>query len=531
MHAPDMHLLQELVRLHRLGLGGRKVAKRLGISPNTERKYRLPLEAAGLLEGDAADLPELEQIKAVIVATHGEQLPATRSSSIEDLRETIEKLLGGGAGPTAIYDRLKLDAHFKGSIGAVKRLCARISKAKGVSADDVAIRVETGPGEIAQVDFGYVGTLYDPDEGRMRKAWIFVMVLAFSRRIVARIVFDQKVETWLRCHVEAFIEIGGVPRVLVPDNLKAAVIRACFGVDGAAVLNRSYRDFARFYNFQIDPTPIYSPKKKGKVESAVKYVKNNFFAARRDLQDVRELRAELPRWLDEVANVRPHGTTRQRPCDRFELEREHLLPLPLPLQPWQLVLWREAKVHTDTHVMIERATYSVPWRLIGKQVLARFTKHVVELYWEDTRVATHERQPPGGRSTIESHLPEHRRDHRHRSRDFWEQRADELGEEVGSYIREIFDADDVLLQLRTVQAIVRHLGDFPAERARAACRRASFYGLYTYGGIKNILRKGLDLEPLPLVVQRPTDARETPRFARNIGELLQLPLEETDASN
>ena len=148
MHAPDMHLLQELVRLHRLNLGARKVAKRLGISPNTERKYRLPLAAAGLLEGDADDLPELDQLKAVVVATYGEQLPATRSSSIEDLRETIEKLLDDGAGPTAIYDRLKLDADFSGSLGAVKRLCARISKAKGVSADDVAIRVETGPGEL-----------------------------------------------------------------------------------------------------------------------------------------------------------------------------------------------------------------------------------------------------------------------------------------------------------------------------------------------------------------------------------------------
>lgn len=112
-----------------------------------------------------------------------------------------------------------------------------------------------------------------------------------------------------------------------------------------------------------------------------------------------------------------------------------------------------------------------------------------------------------------------------------EQRVDELGEEVGRYIREIFDADDVLLQLRTVQAIVRHLADFPIERARAACRRASFYGLHTYGGIKNILRKGLDLEPLPIVVQRSVGVLEKPRFARNIGELLELPLEETDASN
>jgi transposase len=146
----------------------------------------------------------------------------------------------------------------------------------------------------------------------LRKAWIFVLVLAFSRLMVVRIVFDQKIETWLRCHVEAFDELGGVPQVIVPDNLKAAVIRASFGVDGAAVLNRSYRDFARFYGFQIDPTPIYSPEKKGKVEAAVKYIKNNFVAARRELQDVHELRAELQRWLSEVANVRVHGTTRQR---------------------------------------------------------------------------------------------------------------------------------------------------------------------------------------------------------------------------
>jgi transposase len=529
MRAADMHLLQELVRLHRLGLGGRAVAKRLGISANTERKYRVPLAAAGLLEGDAAALPELGQLKALIVAAYGDQTTATRASSLEDRREAIEKLHESGAGPTAIYDRLKLDADFKGSLGAVKRLCARLSKAKGVSADDVAIRVETAPGEVAQVDFGYIGTLYDPEEGRMRKAWIFVLVLAFSRLMVVRLVFDQRIETWLRCHAEAFAELGGVPKVIVPDNLKAAVIRASFGVDGAAVLNRSYRDFARFHGFQIDPTPIYSPQKKGKVESAVKYVKNNFVAARRELEDVGELRAELPRWLSGVANVRIHGTTRRRPCDRFELEREHLLPL--PQRRWTVVLWREAKVHTDTHVMIERAAYSVPWRLVGKQVLARVTEHGVELYWEDARVATHPRKPAGGRSTIESHMPEQRRDHRHRSRSFWEQRADELGEEVGVYIREVFDADDVLLQLRTVQAIVRHLASFPVERARAACRRASFYGLHSYGGIKNILRKGLDLEPLPLVVQRAGGVLEKPRFARNIGELLELPLEETDASH
>ncbi|KIG11706.1 Mobile element protein [Enhygromyxa salina] len=529
MQAIDMHLLQELVRLHRLGLSSRVIAKRLGISRNTERKYRGPLTDARMLEGDPAALPELAEIKAVIAASHGDDTPATRPSSIEDWAEAIEAMLDAGAGPTAIYDRLRLDERFEGSLGAVKRLCARVRKVKGIAPEDVAIRVETPAGEVAQVDFGYVGKLYDADEGRLRKAWAFVMVLAFSRLMVVRIVFDQKVETWLRCHAEAFAELGGVPKVIVPDNLKAAVIRAGFGVDDKTTLNRSYREFARFFGFQVDPTPVRAPEKKGKVESGVKYVKNNFFAARKDLLDVGELRVELRRWLDNIANSRTHGTTQRRPAELFAVEREHLLAL--PSQRWEPVVWREAKVHTDTHVQVDRAMYSVPWRLVGKPVLIRLTKHSVEIYWDDVRVATHARQQPGKRSTIDAHLPEIRRDFRHRSRDFWEQRADALGEDVGAYIREVFDADDVLSQLRTVQSIVTHLETFPVERARATCRRASFYGLHSYGGIKNILRKGLDLEPLPIVVQRQGGVLEPRRFTRDIGELLQLPLEKTDAPN
>jgi transposase len=97
-----------------------------------------------------------------------------------------------------------------------------------VRAEDVAIPVETEAGHIAQVDFGYVGELYDPDEGRLRKAYVFVLVLGYSRHMFVRLVFDQKVETWLMLHIEAFEELGGVPAVIVPDNLKAAVIRAAF---------------------------------------------------------------------------------------------------------------------------------------------------------------------------------------------------------------------------------------------------------------------------------------------------------------
>jgi hypothetical protein len=292
---------------------------------------------------------------------------------------------------------------------------------------------------------------------------------------------------------------------VVPDNLRAAVIRAVFGVADEAVLNRSYRELARHYGFKIDPTPPYSPEKKGKVESGVKYVKNNFFRPRADEKSVDVLRSELARWVREIAGMRKHGTTRKRPLKLFD-QVERAAMQPLPSAPWQPVLWRTPTLRNDCQVIVEQARYSAPWRLIGKTLLARVTSHSVELYFEDARVALHERQRPGGHNIVSDHLPSQRSDHRHRSRSYWEDRAAQLGGEVLDFVREVFDSDDVLHQLRKVQAIVRHLETFPPERARAACRRASFYGSLDF------LAKALDV---------PTSADlERPRFARTIQEEL-----------
>jgi transposase len=526
----DMHRLQELVRLHRMGTGARRAARLLKMGPNTARAYRKALASAGLLDGPADTLPELEVLREAVMVQLPPKEKPQHESSITKWVEAITTLLERGSAPTAIYDCLRLrEESFDGSLSAVKRLCKHLQVAKGIAAEDVAIPVDTDPGEVAQVDFGAIGKLWDPETGRTREAYVFVLVLGYSRHMVARIVFDQKTETWLRLHVEAFDELGAVPRVVVPDNLKAAVVRAAFGVAEAPVLNRSYRELARHYGFKIDPTPPRSPKKKGKVESGVKYVKRNFITPRAGL-DVAALRIELTRWVLEVAGMRKHGTTHKRPLEVFtQVERAAMLPL--PAVTWQPVWWRAPTLRIDCCAIVEGARYSAPWRLIDKVLLARVTKCSVELYFEDTRVATHERQPSGGKSILDEHLPPHRTAHRHRSREYWEQRAAELGDDVLAFVREVFDADDVLSQLRPVQSIVTHLQTFPVERAAAACRRASYYGSFGYGAIKNILRKGLDLEPLPSAVVPSSDPSERPRFARNVQELLDFTLEDHDASH
>lgn len=510
----EMHRVEELVRLHRMKVGPREAARILKMGPNIERKYRKALQAEGLLDGSVEELPALDVLRAAVEKHYpAPNQPAHQRSSLEPYRDAIESHVKNELGPRAIFDRLRLEhAPFGGTYSSLKRFCRALRRAQGVRAVDVAIPVETAPGEIAQVDFGYVGRLYDSQAGTLRKAWCFVMVLGYSRHMYACVVFDQKVETWLALHTEAFSRLGGVVETVVPDNLKAAVVRAAFGADEATELNRSYRELAKHYGFKVDPTPPRAPTKKGKVEAGVKYVKNNFFAGRQGAP-IDEVQRDLSRWVQEIAGKRVHGTTGKRPLEEFdEIERSALRPLPrVQFEP---VVWKKATVHRDSHVAFGKRLYSVPWKLIGKQVWIQASARSLIVYADDARVATHGRRGSGPRSTVDEHLPDYRANLRHRSREYWEQRASAMGDDVAVLVKEVFDADDVLSQLRTVQAIVTHLEKFPIERARAACRRARHFGSHGYSAIKNILNRGLDFEPLPDAVRAPLASNDQPRFAR-----------------
>jgi hypothetical protein len=181
------------------------------------------------------------------------------------------------------------------------------------------------------------------------------------------------------------------------------------------------------------------------------------------------------------------------------------------------VVWRKATLHTDSHVQVDYAFYSAPWRFLHRELWVRCTPHWISIYHEDEHLCTHARQRRGKRSTVEEHLPEHRRDLRHRSREHWIRRAQTIGPEVLKLTEAIFDSDDVLYQLRKVQAVIRHLEGFPPERARAAARRALHFGSLEYREIKSILQKGLDLEP---VLAEPRRWAQGSRFARTPTESL-----------
>lgn len=497
----DMHRVQEAIRLHRMGRSRRQIARQLRMGRDTIRAYLEVVSEAGLLEGSPDDLPDAQVLGDVVRLKLVPSQPKQQTSSVARWEAKIAELVAKGATPTPIHDYLRLhEPDYTGSLSAVKRMCARLKKDAAPTGADIAIPVDTAPGEIAQVDFGYAGKRYDPDKGVMRRTWLFVMTLAHSRHMFVSLVFDQKVETWVRLHVEAFEFFGGVPKVIVPDNLKAAVVRAAFGADAQPVIHRTYRELARHYGFQVDPTPPRSPEKKGKVERDVRFVRNSFLSTWESV-DIHVDRTQLARWNLEIAARRRHGTTRFVPIEWFEEhERDELLPL--PRQRWEPIVWKKARVHRDCHVQIDGSFYSAPWKLVKEDLWARCTPKAVVLYHHEEHVWTHDRIGRGQRRTVEIHLPDHRRDLRHRSRDFWRERAESIGPEVRRLAETIFESDDVLLNLRRVQAIVTHLETFPKDRARRAAARALHFGNLEYRAVKNILSRGLDLQPLPGEVAR-----------------------------
>jgi transposase len=203
----------------------------------------------------------------------------------------------------------------------VCRLVRSIKKAN----PQITTVLDFKPGESAQIDFGKGPEIVDQDTGEAMKTWFFVMVLSWSRHQYAELVTDQTIETWLGCHRRAFEHFNGVPASCLINNLKAAITNACYY---DPQVQRAYADCAEGYGFVITPCPVADPKKKGRVESAVKYVKNNFVPLR-TFRSLADANAQLMQWVMEVAGQRVHGTTYEAPLERFaDTEQALLKPLP-----------------------------------------------------------------------------------------------------------------------------------------------------------------------------------------------------------
>jgi transposase len=247
------------------------------------------------------------------------------------------------------------------------------------------------PGSEAQVDFFYVGLWDDPEAGRRRRLYAFLMTLSHSRHQFLYPVLAEDGQAWQEGHAAAFTFFGGVPQRVVPDNLTPGIVKAD-RYDPR--LNRAYGELARHYGCLIDPARVYRPTDKPRVERTVSYARESFFRGRTG-DDLIGLRAAARRWCLEVAGQRVHGTTGERPLVAFQ-EREQVALLPLPARPWQPIIWTSATVHPDCHLQAKGARYSVPYRYVGQRLEVRLSPVLVEIYAGPTLVASHVRRHGGG---------------------------------------------------------------------------------------------------------------------------------------
>ncbi len=478
-----MNVLRDLIHRLRQGQSERAIAADLRLARLTVRKYHARAQRMGLLDPTRPVFSPEELAALLGPASEPPRTPST----VEPYRAVVEELLAQGVEQLTIFDRLGQHG-YTGSYSSVRRFVSRLRPPE----PRVTVRVQTAPGEEAQVDFGSAGPFVDPRTGLARTAYVFVLTLGFSRHQSAELVFDQKVSTWLACHRHAFESFDGVPKRVVLDNLKAAVLRAALH---DPVLGEAYRRFAQHYGFVVSPTRPATPEHKGKVENGVHFVKRSFLAGQQ-FADLRVANEALRQWVRERAGLREHGTTHQPPLALFEAQEQAAL-LPLPREPFELLETKRVKVHPDCHVVIDGSYYSVPYQYVGTQLDAYVFERVVQLFAGVTLVTTHPRCPGKGQwQTRLEHYPPHKAAYLERTPAVCLTLAGRIGPATARVVEQLL-AERPLDRLRSVQAILRLEETVGAERLEAACRRALFYGDPRYRRIKDILNAALDREPLP----------------------------------
>ena len=437
-------------------------------------------------------------------------------SKVEPHRDRVQQWLNLGNKPKQIHRKLKdlkrtnpEAPAYEASLGSVKRFVAKMARKD----PKIFAVVHYEPGEAAQVDFGTGPKLPDPYTGEIKQTQVFVMTLCHSRHMYAELVWDQKIETWLRCHINAFQHFGGLPRKIIIDNLRAAITKAC---RRDPVVQKSYEGFAAAWGFKIDPNPPASPWLKGRVESGVKYVKGAVFY--RDFRTFAEAQEALEEFVMGEAGNRIHGTTQQRPLTLFA-EEDAPVMLPLPSPAPELVYWAKLLVHTTTHIYLKKGYYSVPYPHVKQQVWAKAGLKIVEIY--DLNFQPLTMHPvttrPGQYRTNPDHYPPHKRDAMALNGETCVQRGAEIGAQVGRFI-DILLSDRVLERLGAARAVLKLKDKYGRKRLNDACERAMEHDVISFSGVRRILEKGLD----QLRERQETAPEFAPtRFSRSIAELLK----------
>ncbi len=366
---------------------------------------------------------------------------------------------------------------------------------------DRVLRHEHVPGEKVFVDFaGQTVPVVDRGTGEIRQAQVFVATLGASNYSYAKACWTQALPDWLALHAHLYAFLGGVPRITVPDNLKAGVAKACYYEPD---LNPAYADLAEHYGTAVLPARILKPRDKAKVEAGVQLVERWILARLRKLTffTLAELNDDIHRLLEHLNN---HPFQKLPGCRRSvyeQLDRPALQPL--PAHPYEWCDWRHARVNIDYHIEVHGHYYSVPHRLVREAVDVRLTPTMVEVLHGHQRVALHRRSHnQGGFTTDPAHRPKAHQEHLAWPPTRLIAWAERSGPHVGQLVRRLLESKRHPEQgYRPAMGLLRLGDDYGLDRLNAACERALLLATPSYRSVKSILAH--DFDRLPLTVPAP----------------------------
>jgi transposase len=341
-----------------------------------------------------------------------------------------------------------------------------------------------------------VPVIVDRRTGKTQAAHVFVAVMGGSSLSFAHAAWTETLPDWIDAHVQAFAYFGGAPRLLVPDNPKVAVIKACFY---DPQVNRTYGEMAAHYDTAVLPARPRRPRDKAKVEAAVRIVERWLLGRLRNrrfhsLADVGAAIAELLIWLNEQRVLRHVRRTRRQLFEEIDAPRLK----PLPAEPYALAEWRVRKIGLDYHVDFDGHFYSVPYRHARASVEVRATLRTIEVFLKGERIAAHMRGSGDGKhTTIADHMPSSHRRYADWTIERILREAQSVGPSSDMLCRMILEVRPHPEQgFRSCLGIVRLAKSVGVARLEAACLRALQIGTLTYGAVKSILDNRLDGQPV-----------------------------------
>jgi transposase len=361
-------------------------------------------------------------------------------------------------------------------------------------------------GSVMQTDYaGQTVPLIDPETGEITSAQIFVALLGASSLTFAMASLSQRLPDWIDGQCRALAYFGGVTRSIVCDNLKSGVVKALWF---EPTLTQTFAAMAEHYDTTILPTRSRRPRDKGKVEGAVLIVERWILARLRNrtFHSLAELNAAIALLVEDL-NARPMRHVGQSRRELFEdIERAALGPL--PATAFEYAEWKRARVHPDYHIEADKTFYSVPHRLIGRQVEVRLTHGVVEIFHDYGRVASHVRRSQrGGYATVNEHMPKAHQRYANRTPASLIEQAGRVGDNVAILVERLMrDRPHPEQGYRSAMGVLSLARRYERERVEAACERALVINAVSYSSVNAILKAGLDKVAPAAAPAKPTPA-------------------------